>query len=149
MVEHQGVHFDIEHPAPHRERVPLRLLLFGLSGGALAWALQLATNSAIAGVACLAGGGERPWAPRWEWAEPASMAINLGALLLAFLALAVASLSIRKTRHEEAERSGDVMDAGEGRTRFLSVWGIWASLLFILAIGFNTISLLWSGLCAP
>ena len=40
-----------------------------------------------------------------------------------------------------------MMDAGEGRTRFLAIWGIWIGLVFMLAIAFNTISVFWAGLC--
>jgi hypothetical protein len=39
------------------------------------------------------------------------------------------------------------MEAGEGRSRFLSVWSIWTGVLFLLAIAFNTLSVFWVGLC--
>ena len=79
------------------------------------------------------------------WLERLLPAVNLAALVGATLALALSIRNLRRTRHEFG--SGGVMDAGEGRTRFLSIWGIWLSVLFIIAIAFNTIAVFWSRLC--
>jgi hypothetical protein len=73
--------------------------------------------------------------------------INLGALLAAGLATALAVRILRRTEAEDAGGSGGIMDAGEGRTRFLAIWGIWLGVVFMLAIVFNTISVFWVGLC--
>jgi hypothetical protein len=52
-----------------------------------------------------------------------------------------------RTVHEHKGRSGGVMDAGEGRTRFLAVWGIFISLVFFVATLANTFSLVLVPLC--
>ena len=78
---------------------------------------------------------------------PATLVINLVALAIALLALAASIRSMRRSRDERVENSGGVMQAGEGRARFLAVWGIWTSVLFLIAISANTIAGLWRGLC--
>jgi hypothetical protein len=86
----------------------------------------------------------QPGARGIHWLLPA---VNLAALIGAGLALALGVRNLRRTRHEHDAGSGGVMDAGEGRTRFLSIWGIWIGVLFIVAIAFNTIAVFWIGLC--
>jgi hypothetical protein len=136
--------FDIGHPAPDRGRVGLGVLMLALLGAPAAWSLQHLALCAIASVACSgelegAPGADQAWL---SWVLPL---INLGALLAAGLATALAARILRRTRHEFG--AGGVMDAGEGRTRFLAIWGIWLGTVFMLAIAFNTISVFWAGLC--
>jgi hypothetical protein len=40
------------------------------------------------------------------------------------------------------------VDAGEGGTHLLAIWGIWLGVVVMLATPFNTISVFWVGLCA-
>ena len=138
--------FDIGHPAPDRGRVDLRLLAFGLVGAPLAWAAQLAINSAIPGIVCVGPTGDTVDAAA---AVPAvaMAAVNFVTLAVGLVALFVSIRSLRRTRGEEVDRSGGVMQAGEGRTRYLAIWGIWTSILFLLVIATHTISFFWSGLC--
>ena len=39
------------------------------------------------------------------------------------------------------------MDAGEGRTRFLAVWGLFTAMVFIVALLANTFSLFLVPIC--
>lgn len=146
MTDSSSAGFDIGHPAPDRGRVSLAALLFGLAGAGIAWSLQLCLTTALFGIECTGPDGAR-LSDGPSAARVVALAVNLAAVAMAVGALAVGWLNLRHTRHEHGAESGDVMDAGEGRTRFLSVWGIWASALFLCAIVFNTISVLWSGLC--
>jgi hypothetical protein len=73
--------------------------------------------------------------------------VNLAALLGATMMLALSVRNLRHTRQEHADGAGGMTDAGEGRTRFLSIWGIWLGVVFMLAIAFNTIVLFWVELC--
>jgi hypothetical protein len=118
--------------------------MLALLGAPAAWSLQHLALYATASGACsgqfqAASGGAQHWL---SWVLPL---INLGALLIAGLATALAARILRRTRHEYG--SGGMMDAGEGRTRFLAIWGIWLGVVFMLAIAFNTISAFWVGLC--
>lgn len=139
--------FDIGHPAPDRERVGLGILMLGLFGAPLVWAVQLLLIYGFASYACAGGVLQPPHAsPAWlNWLLPL---VNVAALLLAALATAASYRNLRRTRHEHTGHFRGVMDAGEGRTRWLSIWGIWMGIVFMLAIAFNTIGVFWAGLCA-
>jgi len=148
MAKEEHATFDIGHPAPARERIGLGVLFFGLGGAPLAWAVQLVAIASIANVACVAGDGPKAAPPGAPWADVALIAVNLAALVAAAVALAVAYRNLDRTGHELAHNPAGLMEAGEGRSRFLSVWGIWTGILFVLAIAFNTLSVFWAGLCA-
>ena len=139
MAERNEAQFDIGHPAPDRGRVSLWPVFFGLLAAPVAWSLQLSANATVAGLACLTGAGS------FETASISIVVVNLVALAIGLSAFGVSIACLRRTRH--LDHTGGVMEAGEGRSRFLSVWGIWTSVLFLLAIGANTISVFWRGLC--
>jgi hypothetical protein len=135
--------FAIGHPAPHRGRVGLGTLMLALLGAPAAWSLQHLALYAVASLAC--SGELQGAAQAWlSWVLPL---INLAALLAAALATALAVRILRRTGGEHADRAGGMMYAGEGRTRFLAIWGIWIGVVFMLAIAFNTLSVFWAGLC--
>lgn len=138
--------FDIGHPAPDRDRVGLAALMLCLLAAPALWSLQHLVLYGFASHYC---GLEPIAAARANagWLQRLLPVVNLVALIGAVLALALSFRNLRQTRHEHAQASGGVMEAGEGRTRFLSIWGIWISVLFILAIAFNTIAVFWVGLC--
>ena len=136
--------FDIGHPAPHRGQVGAAALGFSLLAAPAAWSLQLLL---IYGFASLFYGPEPVPGSAPDglfWVLPA---VNIAALVLAVLAIWLSFQHLQRTRSEQADQSGGIMDAGEGRTRFLSIWGVWIGVLFLLAIAFNTISVCWTGLC--
>ncbi len=146
MASRNEATFDIGHPAPDRGQVGLGVLMPALLGAPAAWSLQHLALYALASLACSgafhgASGAAQDWL---SWVLPL---INLGALLAAGLATALAVRILRRTGGEAAEHSGGIMDAGEGRTRFLAIWGIWLGVVFVIAIAFNTISVFWAGLC--
>ena len=138
---------DVGHPAPDRAQISLGLLMFGIFGAPAAWMLQLLAGSSIAGLVCLGPGGTAVATARADWANPTMIAINLAALLIAGVALAASFRILRQTNSGYAGGHDSVMEAGEGRSRYMAIWGVWTSLLFIFAIAFNTISAFWSGLC--
>lgn len=147
MADSRGAEFDVGHPAPDRGKVGLGLLMFAVLGAPAAWMLQLLVGSGIAGMVCLGPRGTALASAEAGWANPAMIAINLVALLVGILALLASFNILRRTGSEFAGGHDSVMEAGEGRSRYMGVWGIWTSLLFIFAIAFNTISVFWSGLC--
>lgn len=109
------------------------------------WILQLLAGSAIASSACGAGDGPPLAASGNGWAYPALVGINLGALLLALLALSLSQVRLRRT--ERAPSPGDDEMGTNGPTRFLLGWALATSVLFAVAIGVNTIGIFWVGLC--
>ncbi len=139
--------FDIGHPAPDRGRISRLLVAFGLVGAPLAWSLQLSANSALTGLACLLPDGASGVTAATDEAVVATVIVNLVALAVALLALLVARRDLHRTRHPDQLHKEGVLMAGAGRTRFLSVWGVFASVLFLIAIAANTIVVFWRGLC--
>ncbi|MCB8837143.1 hypothetical protein [Aurantimonas sp. VKM B-3413] len=139
--------FDIGHPAPDRERTSGGLLLAGFAGGPVAWSLQLLAGAAISGAVCIGGDGARLGTSEAGWAPFVIVAVNVAAIVIGLASLMISYRGFSRTGRGEPGSAGGVMEAGEGRTRFLSIWAIWTSILFILAILFNAIAFFWTSLC--
>jgi len=140
MTPRRDREFDIGHPAPARGAVGPWRLAVALGGAFAVWSVQIGLGGALGGLACLDPEGARSWIGQ-EAALRALVALDVAAVALGVWAMAIALSNLRRTRREHAWHGG-VMDAGEGRTRFLSVWGVWTSGLFLLAILFNAAVLL-------
>lgn len=136
--KHSGLY--IGHPAPDRGRVGRGLLAFALFAAPLAWTLQILAGPVFGSFACPPGEGA-------DWAQAAMIAANLAALTLAAAGLVAARVCLGRTGRSETESFRGVLDAGEGRSRFLAVWGLFSGVLFVFAIAFNTVSVFWTGLC--
>jgi hypothetical protein len=148
MAGEQGADFNVGHPAPDRGRIRPPVLAFGLFGAPVAWSAQLLANSAVAGIVCAAGDSSARAAGGSSWLGPAMISINLFGLLVCAFALLAAWRSYRRTGTGSSNQHDAVMDAGEGRGRFLAIWAVWTAILFFLAIAFNTLSVFRVGLCA-
>jgi hypothetical protein len=127
------------HPAPHRDMVPATALFLGLFAGPLVWGLQLIINFAVAAHACYPGDTPFIGTPRHSiWAI--TLFINLLAAALALAGSALSYRHWRATRNEHHGSAGHALEAGEGRTRFLALWGVMTGCGFLLAILFNTLA---------
>jgi hypothetical protein len=131
-----------EHPSPHRERVNLALLLFGVFAGPVAWSAQLVANYILAVDPCFLTRVVRTepvLRASSDW--PAILIVNLVAALLA-IAGGIISLRLwRESRHEHPGTASHAVEVGEGRTRFLALWGVMTGFGFLAAILFDTIAL--------
>ena len=134
------------HPAPHRERLGVFWLWFGIFAAPVAWNLQLLVASAFSGNLCYPY--HEPLGPQvghhlsWVLAL-----IDIIGILLSLIALAVAIVNWGRV-HREKEGSGQhLLDAGEGRTRFMAMLGIANSLLFLLALVFASLQLFFFPMC--
>ena len=128
------------HPSPHRGNVSAAALFLGLFAGPVVWGLQLIVNYGVASSACYAGDTPHSM-PTWHSAWAVILLLNF---LAAILALAGAALSYQHwqaTRQEHHGDAGHALEAGEGRTRFLALWGVMTGLGFFVAILFNTLAL--------
>lgn len=139
--------YDVGHPAPHRGAIGAARMWFALLGGFAAWSVQLGTNATVTGLSCASPLRDARPMPGLDTVLPPVIGVTVAALAVSGLALFVALGNLRRTRHETAHESGDVMKAGEGRTRFLAVWSVWISILFLIANGASLITALWGGLC--
>ncbi|WP_297296033.1 hypothetical protein [uncultured Methylovirgula sp.] len=137
----------VPHPAPRRGTISTALLFLGLFAGPVVWGLQLVINFALASHACFPDGAPLA-APAWHSAWGVILLLNLFA---AVVALAGAALSYQHWQATRMEHHGDAshaIEAGEGRTRFLALWGVMTGLGFLAAILFNTIALFMVPQCA-
>lgn len=137
----------LTHPAPHRGNVAVSVLFIGLFAGPIAWGLQLLINFALASHACYPDGAPLT-TPGWHSAWGVILLLNIVA---AILSLAGAALSYRHwqaTREEHPGGAGHTIEAGEGRTRFLALWGVMTGFGFLVAILFNTLALFMVPQCA-
>jgi hypothetical protein len=137
-----------EHPSLHRDQVSVPLLLLGVFAGPVAWGLQLVTNFALASHSCFPSDVPRTSIlPGWQWSSPAILAINIAAAVLSLAGAAISYRHWQAVRHEHHGSVRQAVEAGEGRTRFLAIWGVMTGLGFFVAIIFNTIGFLMVPQC--
>jgi hypothetical protein len=146
MASHNEGTFNIGHPARDRAEVGLGVLTLALLGAPAAWSVQHLALDALASLAC-SGELQGALGAAQDWLSWVLPLINLSALLAAGLATALAACILRRTRGENTGGAGDMLDASEGRTRFLAIWGIWLGVVSMLAIAFTTIAVFWVELC--
>lgn len=139
--------FDVGDPSPGSQRVGTLGLVVGFTLAPLAWSIQLVAVTSIAGVTCLGPEGEALARTASGWAEPAAIWINIGALVIAAAGLIYSILNLRWTHQAAPVPAGGVLKAGEGRAHWMAVGGIFASILFLAAIAFNSIPVFREGLC--
>jgi hypothetical protein len=143
------------HPAPHRERAGLFPLFFGIGAGPILWSLHLVANYALASHVCYPGAmphtGPPPGAGR-VWGI--LVAIDIVAVLVTGTAGLISWRLWRATRHETSEQARpasdqarELVEIGEGRTRFLALWGMLISLAFLVTIVFDLVGLFVVPLC--
>jgi hypothetical protein len=117
------------------------MLGVALLAAPLAWLIQTSANYGLSSHACYPGAEPlHAMTAAWQW--PAVLLITLGAMLLAAAAALIAFTAWRRTRQEAAGDVPEVLEAGEGRTRFLSLWGTMTGAGFTIALLFSLIALL-------
>ena len=129
-----------EHPSPQRDRVGVTVLLVTLATGPFAWIVQLAGDYALASHACRPDDAPRPSPPisGWSGEHMALFGLNLVCLALCLAGGAVAFVLWRRSQREKSGDAPEVIEVGEGRTRFMAACGVMASGAFALAILFDT-----------
>lgn len=123
---------------------------FGLFAGPLAWYLQLCTGYALASVPCFNGDGDRLRAPiatlQWTWM---AMIVAMGAaVLISLLSLAISWRTYRRTQDEAQGDAQHLLESGEGRTRFLAMWGVFLGSAFAVASAMTAVAFITIPRCA-
>jgi hypothetical protein len=140
---------DAAHPAPHRHRISVRPLLLGLFGVPFLWGIRLVANYAMASQFCFHDAARRYTLPDtlgWIW--PTMVALDVLTILAGIATVLVSYRNWRITAEECAAPNSVLIEIGEGRTRFLSLWGMLVASLFILAAIFDLIALYVVPVCA-
>lgn len=137
------------HPSPQRKRTGRWEMAFALWGGPAAWYAQLNINYALMSTPCFPGSERNLELPRnAEWTH---VTAGIVYLLLFMVALAAGFLSLRLFRRvggEDAGSQANVEEAGTGRTRFLTYWGMLMGFGFALVIFVNAAALIMVPPCA-
>jgi hypothetical protein len=134
---------NIAHPAPHRKRVGMLALGFGIVGAPLAWNIELLVGTALSGQQCFPR--YLPLAvPLWTGTWGFLLAMSVAAIVMAIAAGLVSWRSWRRTRDE---KPGSVY-GGNGRTRFMAMCGLLCSGLFLIALVFTLAAVLLVPLCS-
>lgn len=147
MTDTQHEHLAIGHPAPQRHDVALGATLFALGAAPAAWLVQLLAGFAATSYLCDPGQPYPLVAAVPSWLQPAISAVNILALAIAVAGTATGFMLHRRTAQEHQQSSGNLLDVGEGRTRFLVSFGMFSSAAFGIAILANTFSLFVMPLC--
>lgn len=137
------------HPAPHRERVGIPGILYGVFGSGIFWAGHLMVNYAIAVHACYPGSiplSKADSGAGWGW--PSIFAINLLTLLLIASTFAVSYRCWVRTGSEAEGHHHHLIEKGEGRTRFLGIVGMAFAVLFFFITLTDTIGVVMVPVCA-
>jgi hypothetical protein len=134
---------DHPHPAPHRHSINFSLLAACLVGVPTLWGLRLVLNYFFDSYFCFPGGdARRPTLPGglgWVW--PTILAIDVLTILFAVGAIVVSYRNWSRTREEYASPHAPLIEIGEGRTRFLSLWGLMIGVGFLIAVLFDFLAL--------
>jgi hypothetical protein len=126
-------------PAPETRSVKFRTLLFGASAAPLFWLGQVVFAYGVTAYVCYPG--DHPLILGTSgWLFIALLLFDAVALIACAAAGLVSWRAwLRATRTGTTNRD-HLLHTGEGRDRFLSMWGIMSSLWFFCAILFNAIA---------
>lgn len=144
MIAYSAAH----HPGPHRERVSLTMLFFGMFAPPIMWAGNLMVTFALGIHACYPGHlplSEASDGFGFVW--PFVLASYLASLAVCVAAFVVSLRMFQVVGTESHGHWEHLTEVGEGRTRFLAIVGMAYSLLFFGAVLFGVPAVLIVPLC--
>ena len=135
--------------ASQAQRVKLHESFFGLFGGAIAWFLQFCAGYALASEPCFRAGERLATpVPALQWTLLAMLVSMAAGIALALLSLIVSWRAYRRTKDEASGETVNLVEAGLGRTRFLSLWGVLLGSAFAAATAMTGVAFLTLPRCA-
>jgi hypothetical protein len=138
----------VEHPAPLRGRASLTWLWIGVVGAPVFWFAQEWLNYGFSSYTCYPGDTPLEVVPAgWNWFRTGVYVFDAAAILAALIAGYVSWRCWIATRAEMPGGAEAALELGEGRTRFLALWGMMYSVAFLAAIIFETIASIMVPLC--
>ena len=125
------------HPSPHRNRVGGLAMWFAILGAPVAWSLQQLINPPIFEHGCFPN--DVPLAePIWRNGGSVTLTVELAAIVVCVLAGIVAWRNWQRTRTEKEGSGHHLLEAGDGRSRFMAMVGLLCSGLFLFAVVVST-----------
>jgi hypothetical protein len=137
---------EVAHPAPHEYRVGFWPLMFGTCAAPIAWLGQVMLGYGTTAYGCYPG--DHPQNHASAYLPGTLIAFDVVALAICVGGGAVSWWAWRRTRNEKEGGHRRALHTGEGRTRFMALWGIMSSLWFFGAIVFNVIASITVPPCA-
>jgi hypothetical protein len=136
------------HPAPHREKIGLVFLLYGLFMAPIVWAGDLMIDYGLVGHACYPGHNPlgQP-AAGFDFVWPLVLACHLAALVL-IASGGFASYRMWQVTGPPHGHHHHMIERGEGRTRYLGIVGMGFSAMFFLITAMETVSVAIVSLCS-
>jgi hypothetical protein len=128
------------HPAPYRDRTTLWELTFAVLAPPLAWSIHLVLNYAFASHSCFPDGTPQA-APSLRALRVLLLAVDGASLLISAIAVLIAYRAWQVSAQEMADIAPPLVETGEGRTRFLAVWGLLIGIGFFVAVLFDFVGL--------
>ncbi|MGE5537544.1 MAG: hypothetical protein ACM30I_02930 [Gemmatimonas sp.] len=138
----------VRHPSPRRARADGRVVAFGLLGAPFAWALAHVVTYSVAAVVCYPGHEPRAGIGGLGWVTPPLLFVYAAGLVIAAAAGVAARRAWAASREEAHGHAGHAAEIGEGRTRFMALWGLMTSGVFFALMVFDAIALLLVPLCS-
>jgi hypothetical protein len=135
--------------ASQAQRAKLHESFFGLFGGPIAWFLQFCAGYALASEPCFRAGERLATpVPALQWTLLAMLLSMAAGIAVALLSLIVSWRGYRRTNDEASGETANLVEAGVGRTRFLSLWGMLLGSAFALATTMTGVAFLTLPRCA-
>ena len=131
---------DSAHPAPHRDRVKSAELLFATLAPPLAWSLHLVANYAFASYSCFPDGTPQA-VPSFSGLRLLLVTIDVVSMAVAVIAVIISYRNWNTISEEMSESQSPMMETGEGRTRFVAIWGLLIGVGFFVAVAFDFVGL--------
>jgi hypothetical protein len=132
----------------HEVRINRALLAIGLVGAPTCWAIQLLVNYALSSYSCYPYVVQRSTlAPGFQHVWIEVLIINLLTLGLAVASTLLALSQWRELNGLHPDLKDDLVEASEGRARFISLCGFLTGLGAIAAIIFDLVAILGSPIC--
>lgn len=137
---------SVVHPSPQSHRVSFAALIFGMIAAPVFWLGQMMLTYGVSAVTCY--GSDHPTTIASGAAlRSAFIVFDAIAIIAAIAGGIVSYMSWRRVRNEKEGGQGQALEIGDGRARFMALWGIMSSLWFLGAILFSTIASVTVPLC--
>ena len=121
------------HPSPQRSRVSLWAMWFAILGAPVAWSVQQLVNPPMFAHGCFPH--DVPLTDSiWSNTRTVATLVEVVALAVCILAGAIAWRSWQRTRDEKPGSGHHLLEAGDGRSRFMAMVGLISSGLFLLTV---------------
>jgi hypothetical protein len=137
---------EAAHPSPHRARVSFAALMFGMTAAPIFWLGQLILGYGVSAVVCY-GSNHPTTIASGAALRLAFYAFDTIAVMAAIAGGIVSYSSWRAVKEEKEGGQHHAIDAGEGRARFMALWGLLSSVCFLVGIIFATIGSIEAPLC--